>query len=127
VNDPLTASVTLPADATAARRGREVARRVCVAAGLSQEIQDTAELLTSETVTNAVLHGRSLPLLTVSAEGSSVRISVGDDNSRVPVIHRDIDLGALNGRGIQLLDSCAAEWGVAPDGHGGKVVWFTCD
>lgn len=83
-------------------------------------------LLTSETVTNAVLHGRSQPLLTVEVQGADVRISVGDDNSRAPVIQRDVDHGALNGRGIQLLDSCAKDWGVQPDGHGGKVVWFTC-
>ena len=106
--------VLLPSDATAAGRARTITRDACRAAGLSLEVQDTAMLLTSETVTNAVLHGRSQPVLTVEVLGTTVRISVGDDNSRVPVIQRDVDLGALNGRGIQLLDSCADGLGRHP-------------
>jgi anti-sigma regulatory factor (Ser/Thr protein kinase) len=121
----LTESVVLPSDATAARQARDLARRLCREVGLSDEILETAVLLISETVTNAVLHGRSPPVLTVIADSTGVRISVGDDNSRVPVT-QDQDSAALTGRGMQLLDACASDWGVTPDPTGGKVVWFEC-
>ena len=121
----LTESVVLPADATAARQARALARSLCIAAGLSADVQETAVLLTSEAVTNAVVHGRSLPLLTVSAHPGGVRICVGDDSSAA-IVAQTHDADAQNGRGIQLLESCADDWGVYGDGHGGKVVWFEC-
>ncbi len=115
--------LTLPSDPTAAHHARKFTTRLCAAAGLDSDLTDTAVLLTSEVVTNAVLHGRSAARLTVTCSKTGVRVEVGDDNSRRPVLHAQHDLDALNGRGMYLLDACATAWGVLPDPFG-KVVWF---
>ena len=104
------------------RFSRQLTARVCSAAGLPQEICETAVLLTSELVTNALIHGRSEVRVVVRAAQGYVRVEVGDDNSRHPVLQAE-DPAALDGRGIGLLAACADDWGVR-DLPFGKVVWF---
>jgi anti-sigma regulatory factor (Ser/Thr protein kinase) len=118
-----TESVTLRSDPTAAGHARRFTARLCKAAGLSSDLCDTCVLLASETVTNAVLHGRSPVRLTVSAGPTRIRVEVGDDDSRPPILRTEHDLEALGGRGVLLVEECATAWGVLPDGYG-KVVWF---
>jgi anti-sigma regulatory factor (Ser/Thr protein kinase) len=112
----------LPADAGSALVARRAAISACRAAGLPDELCHATVLLTSETVTNAVVHGRSEVRLTIEVNNHRVRVEVGDDNSRHP-IRRHPDSGALDGRGIALLDAFASSWGVdeVPEG---KIVWF---
>ena len=67
-------------------------------------------LLTSETVTNAFIHGRSEARLRLVIRPDAVRIEVGDDNSRHPQrIERQDD--ALDGRGLDILDLLATAVG----------------
>ncbi|MCW2601494.1 MAG: ATP-binding region ATPase domain protein [Frankiales bacterium] len=119
----ITESVTLLPDPRAAGAARRLTGRLCTKAGLSSDLRETCVLLTSEAVTNAVLHGRSPVRVTVSAGPVGVRVEVGDDNSRLPVLHAHPDPDALNGRGILLIDAFATSWGVLPDRYG-KVIWF---
>jgi anti-sigma regulatory factor (Ser/Thr protein kinase) len=105
--------------------GVRVARRFVrslVHSVLTDEQVATAELLTSELVTNAVLHGRGEPVLAVDVCASCVRIAVHDETPVVPVV-RDPDPLAASGRGMQLVQSLSARWGVDPDAQG-KDVWF---
>ncbi len=53
------ASVTLPAEAASTRAARRMLGKACAEGALSDDVTDTAQLLTSELVTNAVIHGRS--------------------------------------------------------------------
>ena len=115
-------STVLSADAQASRQARTLTKDVCRRANVDEELCDTAVLLTSELVTNATSHGRSAPRITLRAGPDRVRVEVGDDNSRFPVVVPD-DPDALDGRGMALVQSCADEWGVTPE-PGGKVVWF---
>lgn len=101
---------------------RHLARRTCTDAGLERDVCETAVLLTSETVTNAIIHGRSEVRLAITAGPNGVRVEVGDDNSRRPVLQAD-DQQALDGRGLSILASEASSWGVADDRYG-KIVWF---
>lgn len=79
-------------------------------------------LLTSETVTNAVIHGRSYARLAVTARADSLRVEVGDDNSQAPEpVEQHPD--AVSGRGLLIVDTLADSWG-AHDDHYGKLVWF---
>jgi anti-sigma regulatory factor (Ser/Thr protein kinase) len=116
-------SVILRPDPTAAGQARRFTARLCEAAGVSADLCDTCVLLASETVTNAVLHGRSPVRLTVRVGPTRIRVEVGDDNSRLPVLRADHDLDALDGRGVLLIEACATAWGVLPDRYG-KTVWF---
>ncbi len=86
------------------------------------ETLDVLTLLTSEVVTNAILHGGSDIDLVLERRGSAIRVEVADASPRVPIA-RQLDTGSIGGRGIPLLDSLAGGWGVIERGTG-KIVWF---
>jgi anti-sigma regulatory factor (Ser/Thr protein kinase) len=84
---------------------------------------DDAVLLASELVANAVLHARTETRLTVFARSSgALRVEVYDDNSRVPAAAAPPD-DATSGRGLQVIEQVASNWGVERYA-GGKKVWF---
>lgn len=82
-------------------------------------------LLTSEVVTNAVLHGT--PPITLSIEfldrPSGVRVSVADCHESSPAV-RVSNRAAIAGRGMAVVDAVANRWGVEPLPGGGKTIWF---
>lgn len=86
------------------------------------DAEDTVVLLTSETVTNAFLHGRSEARITVIPRGDGLLVEVGDDDPRGPQ-QPEQRPGAVSGRGLLILEALADHWGVTDDGTG-KVVWF---
>jgi anti-anti-sigma factor len=90
--------------------------------GYDVDIAETALLLTSEVVTNAVLHARTPIDLAVQVAPGRVRIEVADRSPVLPMT-KHYDTSAETGRGLVLLAALASDWGVeaAP---GGKVVWF---
>lgn len=98
-----------------------------------QELSDVATLLTSELVTNVVLHAGTPPSLIVAVADGSVEIGVGDDDQRLPVaeVGHAFDLPAdpdpllvrEGGRGLPLVDRLADEWGATAIGDG-KQIWF---
>lgn len=83
---------------------------------------DTAVLLVSEIVTNAVLHARSPLTLRVEDRAPLARIEVRDGSPVPPRMHGFSTLSAT-GRGLRLLDRLARAWGVEPETDG-KTVWF---
>ena len=106
-------------DAPAAAR-QHVGSRL-LAWGLD-DLVDPVLLLTSEVVTNALLHTRGPLVLTVQRDGAGVRIEVADGTA-VPPVQRRPSAGAATGRGLQLLQAVADEWGWTPTDTG-KRVWF---
>jgi len=85
---------------------------------------DTATLLVSEVVTNAVLHARTAVRLSIEATGSEAHIEVRDGSPVEPRVHAFSPTSAT-GRGLRLLDLLAKRWGVESDPRtGGKIVWF---
>jgi anti-sigma regulatory factor (Ser/Thr protein kinase) len=85
---------------------------------------DTATLLVSEVVTNAILHAHTPVTLTVEVADEVVRVAVRDGSPAPPRINT-FPPTAATGRGMLLLDRLAKRWGVDHDpGTGGKVVWF---
>jgi len=113
----------LSADPRSVREARRFTERRCRHIALDDDLTDTAVLLTSELVTNAVVHGRSEVRLRVLPQERGVRVEVGDDNDRAPVVQPH-DEDALSGRGVSLIDDVADAWGVE-QAEIGKVVWFT--
>jgi hypothetical protein len=92
-----------------------------------ERVADTAVLLTSEVVSNAILHAgphRSGAGLTVHlhSDSATVRVEVADWSASVPV-RGDIAIDGLSGRGLLLLDALASSWGSTPN-RDGKSVWF---
>ncbi len=83
---------------------------------------DAVELLTSELVTNAVIHAGSEPRLVLILLPERIRVEVHDTDPTLPT-QREPDAASPSGRGLLLLERLAASWGVdaADDG---KTVWF---
>lgn len=92
--------------------------------GLSAAMVATAQLLVSELVTNAVVHGREPVGLRISRDGRMLRVEVsnGADTARlIPPQDSDADAG----RGLFLLSALATTWGTTPaNRHGPKTTWF---
>jgi serine phosphatase RsbU (regulator of sigma subunit)/anti-sigma regulatory factor (Ser/Thr protein kinase) len=96
-----------------------------VASALSDAAEtqrDDAELVATELVTNAILHGS--PPVTVRVDHSTdvVRVEVEDSGRALP-IRLQADGGAMTGRGLGLVAALAQSWGIEPAPGGGKRVW----
>lgn len=84
---------------------------------------DVAQLMVSELVTNAVLHGHCHEsTVTVRDEEGSVKVIVTDPEPTPPSV---TDAGPLvpGGQGMNIVDALADRWGVEPCPTG-KAVWF---
>ena len=86
-------------------------------------LSDAAQLLTSEVVTNSLLHARSPIRLTIEHTENGVRVAVTDASTVVPTM-RPRSNSATTGRGLVLLSRLADAWD-AEASDGGKTVWFT--
>jgi anti-sigma regulatory factor (Ser/Thr protein kinase) len=114
--------LTLPADPRVVSRARRFLRHELATRG-AKDLQGTAELLTSELVTNVLLHTRSSVTVRVTVHGDSARIEVEDD-SPIPPVAGVLDMTAACGRGFVLVARLSQRWGVSPIANGGKKVWF---
>ena len=105
---------------------RDLARRALVGWPHPDAV-DTVVLLTSEVVTNAIVHGgphEPGEELTVEVSHSDgwARVNVTDGSSRKPVIAEKWT-DDLAGRGMLIVDELASAWGYESL-LSGKVVWF---
>jgi len=146
------ASVELPAEPSAAPGARTYVSDLCERWQLD-DICDDLVLPVSELVTNSILHARTPVTVTVSLTKEFVEVAVRDADPRPPVVRPvradlggDIDTIAARltelphdlrdprlhvgeagsiaaGRGLQIVDAVADEWGVAELAVG-KDVWF---
>ena len=108
---------------TSVGAARRFVRDVLMSRQVADPVVDTVELLTSEVVTNAIVHGRSGPLLAVHVKESAVRVAVGDVSPQLPV--RQLGrLDDVSGRGVVIVDELASAWGVERERNGSKRVWF---
>jgi hypothetical protein len=90
---------------------------------------DTAELLISELVTNAIAETSRIPgsgtgtiSMRLTAGIGMVLIEVFDSSRRAPE-RRHAQFDAENGRGLLLVDTLSARWGACPIPGRGKIVW----
>ncbi|MBW5424047.1 ATP-binding protein [Streptomyces sp. BG9H] len=84
---------------------------------------DTAELLTSELVTNALVHTDHDAIVTATLGPRGLRVEVRDFVGRHPEPRAAEADDGTNGRGLVLVQSLADAWGVRAHGVG-KAVWF---
>lgn len=89
------------------------------------ELADTAELLASEVVTNALVHGDSDVNVYVRRYDTCLRVEVRDSDPRParPVTLPRAEDQAEGGRGLLIVSALASAWGNSPSGRG-KTVWF---
>jgi anti-sigma regulatory factor (Ser/Thr protein kinase) len=93
---------------------------------LPAELVATAQLLVSELVTNAVVHGKGPIGLGIVRDNGMLRVEVSDgSDQRGRLIELPSGPPAEAGRGLFLLNALAAAWGTIPAGrHGPKTTWF---
>ncbi len=132
-------SEVLPGEPASVGRARRMVSGTLESWGLDALVDD-ASLLVSEVVTNAVLHAGTEVVVSIRRHGSGVRIEVADGSPVVPT-RRRYHGDAVTGRGLQILESTASNWGTTTSsgggggggggggdggggGGGGKVVWF---
>lgn len=121
-------SLTVPGRPEEVAAARAFVARLLRAGGKEQEADpEAATLLTSELVTNAILHTRS------GAPGGSVTVVVvdmpdgvlieviDDGSASAPVVKGD--LLAADGHGLFLVQQLTAQWGYLRD-CAGTTVWF---
>ena len=110
----------LPAHPSSVARARRLVREHLTSTE-HEDLLETAELVMSEMVTNAIVHTGSGVEIAVCLEESGVTVEVADAGSHLPTLS---SYGALasTGRGLQLVDRLVDSWGVEPR-PGGKVIW----
>ncbi|MFE9650883.1 ATP-binding protein [Streptomyces sp. NPDC006365] len=128
------AGIELVAVAVAVGQARRFVTHTLRAWGL-QEMTDTAALIVSELVTNAVratgtseppghaLAESALVEVQLHVRNGSLLLEVRDRSSTQPAMPRVVDDGAEEGRGLILVEAMSAGWGVRRERAGGKVVY----
>ncbi|MEV5985296.1 ATP-binding protein [Streptomyces sp. NPDC052051] len=87
---------------------------------------ETAELLTSELVTNALIHTDHDAVLTATVSSHGLHVEVRDFVAGKPKPQAPSPEEGTHGRGLLLVESLADAWGVRAHGVG-KSVWFELD
>ena len=113
---------TLAPAAESARTARRLVADVLTSVG-GDELVDTATLLTSELVTNGIVHAHTDLQIVVEATATWVRVEVVDGNPQLPS-RREYDESAITGRGMEMVELLADDYGVEPIDGEGKRVWF---
>jgi anti-sigma regulatory factor (Ser/Thr protein kinase) len=115
-------SVSLTAGPTAAAEARDCVRRAVQTWAASADPY-VAALLTSELVTNAILHAGGPVKLFVTCSCGQLRVYVHDTSPDWPA-PADNSVEAEAGRGLKLVASLATNWGCYST-SAGKAVYFT--
>lgn len=128
------ALTTLPTSPFWARRYTRLFLDSCQE--ISPDIAETAELIVSELVTNAVRYAgepagitqhpqrTAVSLIALSLRNFSevLLIEVYDTDSNPPILS-SVDDSAENGRGLMLVDALSKEWSYSFPPGGGKIVY----
>ncbi|MFG2497744.1 SpoIIE family protein phosphatase [Streptomyces sp. NPDC048441] len=123
VADEDVASWRLALDPSEVSRARELVRGQLRVWSSDSALSETAELLVSELVTNAVRHsnGRRVELRLVRS-GATLMCEVEDDDHTLPTL-LSAGPGDEFGRGLRVVSVLAKEWGTSRT-NSGKTVWF---
>ncbi|MEV6052889.1 SpoIIE family protein phosphatase [Streptomyces sp. NPDC052107] len=121
VPDDHVAEWRLDADPREVARSRRLVRERLLEWGLPQAVE-TAELLVSEVVTNAVRHAMSEPVGLRVVRTDALLFEVTDDEPGLPEMLAAEPYDE-SGRGLRVVSRLAREWGASGSGHR-KTVWF---
>ena len=86
------------------------------------DLAETAVLLVSEVVTNALLHAGTDIDVAARLDDKGLRVEIGDGSPHLPS-RRRYGAAAGTGRGLLMLESLVDDWGVIRH-RTGKTVWF---
>lgn len=117
--------MTLAPQRAEVSRARRFVVDIATAVG-QNDLADIVALLTSEVVTNVVLHaGGDEMRVSVDWSPPTFRVEVFDESPAQPRPQR-YGVDAATGRGLALITDLASAWGTTPHPDG-KSVWFEVD
>jgi anti-sigma regulatory factor (Ser/Thr protein kinase) len=117
----MSARYVLVADRSAPTQARRLIRSKCW--HLPNDRLETAVLLTSELVTNAVVHSEGGVRLAVDMADETLRVVVSD-GGRGEVRVADDFHWPESGHGLRIVDALSTHWGVNRVDGAAKSVWF---
>ncbi|WP_328750026.1 ATP-binding protein [Streptomyces sp. NBC_00285] len=123
--EPWEYTLYIPNDPRAVTVSRRTLRLILTMHGLIRLV-DTAELLATELVSNAVRHTKGPAALRVRHAAAVLRIGAWDADPEPPEPPGEFEPHAEEGRGLALVRACADLWGWQPlsrGGNRGKYVW----
>lgn len=109
---------SLPSEPGSIRQARRAVARTCAAWDIGGV--QSAELVVSELMANAVMHGWGHIVLRLFDTGTGLRIEIEDSNPAPPVT-TDGHPGRVGGYGMRIVERLG-DWGWRPTSHG-KLVW----
>jgi anti-sigma regulatory factor (Ser/Thr protein kinase) len=89
----------------------------------SETVLRTAQLLTTELVTNAFQHGSDEATVSVTLDDQLLRVEIEDYGSMIGLAPLYVVAHSERGRGLAVVDALATTWGVERRPIG-KAVWF---
>lgn len=119
-----TVTADLPGTGQASALARELLR-VFLASCDRLDLLEDASLVLSELVANAVKHGSGGRPISVELDADAhgrLRIAVTDPSDQLPVLSRPA-ADAESGRGLLIVQTVSARWGVERHEGRGKSVW----
>lgn len=120
----LTRHVDLQPVPSSVAAARSFVRETLEATDTDAEARQTALLLVSELVTNAILHARTELHLGVIVDEGQALVCVADRAADSPELFpRERSQTRPGGRGLALVDELSDRWGTTRY-SGGKTVWF---
>lgn len=96
--------------------------RIALGVWGAADVVEPATLLTSEIVTNAILHAGTAYEVAIELDGPDLLIEVADGSAETPALVEPAVLAEC-GRGLMLVDGLAERWGAQFEGSH-KKVWF---
>jgi len=102
--------------------GRRLVMQACRGWSVHPEVTAAASMVTSELVTNAVVHAGGDLQVTVELAGAVLIVSVRDKSPTPPRPGRPV-AGQEHGRGLAIVAELSRSWGTVQTADGGKVVW----
>jgi anti-sigma regulatory factor (Ser/Thr protein kinase) len=92
---------------------------------LAPQLSDAVAVMVSELAANAVRHTASHFTVTIDQSDDLIRVAVSDGGAGSPIVRTPEPIEP-SGRGLQIVQALAADWGVVPAANPpGKTVWFT--
>ncbi|MEV8568969.1 ATP-binding protein [Streptomyces sp. NPDC051322] len=115
----------LPARTDSVARARRLTRNRLACWDFSEDTSDTALLIISELVTNAVVHTAGDHVACeLRASGGQLRIAIQDQGHTSGGPQLCLAPEGEHGRGLLLVDAVSSAWGVREALHGpGRLVW----
>jgi anti-sigma regulatory factor (Ser/Thr protein kinase) len=114
--------VVLPPVPESVRTARQYVQRRCLEAQFPPRLCAEAALLTGEVVSNVVCHARTEARVRVNLRGEGLEVEVSDSGDAAAAVV-PVQPTTHGGRGLRIVETLAASWGVRRCPRG-KTVWF---